>query len=153
MGRFGRKLKKKNNVVQQLAQVIEEEFAPFRQTQGERIWQRILDGDVSECPSFKKVLSSFDDMGEFFEAWSAVSEVNDEMFSELLYKSATDEETLSRLEAVFAGVAEKATKATEEYNKISDEEKADEYSDKTTTILECSLIDSLEDLCRKEVAQ
>ncbi len=79
MGRFGRRLKK--NIVQPPVRVTEGEF---RQIQGERIWQRILDGDVSECPSFKKVLSSFDDMGEFFEPWSVISEVNDEMFSELL---------------------------------------------------------------------
>jgi len=124
-----------------------------RQIQGERIWQRILNDDVSDCQAFSGILSSFNEMTDFFTADYSVAEVNDELFSELLYKSSTDEESLSRLEAVFADIAEMATKASEEYNKISDDDAADEYSDKAVAILERSLTDSLENLCRKEIAQ
>tara|TARA_Y100001938_G_scaffold149823_1_gene238127 strand:+ start:308 stop:697 length:390 start_codon:yes stop_codon:yes gene_type:complete len=124
-----------------------------RQIQGERIWQGILNDDVSDYPIFSGILDNFNEMTDFFSADYSVAEVNDELFSELLYKSSTDEESLSRLEAVFADIAEMATKASEEYNNIVDEDEADEYSEKAEEILERSLTDSLEELCRKEMAQ
>jgi hypothetical protein len=124
-----------------------------RQIQGERIWQGILNNDVSEYPIFSGILDNFNEMTDFFSADNALLEVNEELFLELLYKSATDVATFSRLEDIFANITGKTAKASEEYNNIADEDEADEYSEKAEEILERSLTDSLEDLCRKEMAQ